>query len=432
MGGRRSHFRLYAISDALQRGAVNQIKSNSVRNLFREIGGKLHEMWLPSRDTVTGVAAFHFNQRMGRCATLEFPEWGKDMFLRAIQLPSVSLRDSTTATLSERHNLKSSQSKSGDSGVKRARHACGACDVLVVVATFLFVTLSSVCARGGSYTLQGPLLTPNEAIEGGSLTVHDSKIVQVGKGGAAEAGPIIEVHGVIMPGMIDLHDHITWNVLPRWKPGRLFGNRYQWEESAVYSHALKDPEGSLINGGLGCDADLFGEVKALAGGATSVVGSYAREGGIIPERTLASKGSREASTFILNLASRATEQLPTRFFLSKLHPNEWIYRHQLADGSLTCLLIHVAEGSPTDASAHREFKILKAQGLLRRGVAVIDGVAFRQEDFKDMAANGASLVWSPRSNYELYGATTRIQEAKASGVTIALAPDWSPTGSAGM
>lgn len=63
---------------------------------------------------------------------------------------------------------------------------------------------------------------------------------------------------------------------------------------------------------------------------------------------------------------------------------------------------------------------------------MIHGVAFRQEDFKDMAANGVSLVWSPRSNYELYGATTRIQEAKGSGVTIALAPDWSPTGSAGM
>jgi imidazolonepropionase-like amidohydrolase len=137
--------------------------------------------------------------------------------------------------------------------------------VLVVVATFLFVTLSSVCAQRGSYTLQGTLLTPNETIEGGSLTVHDSKIVQVGKGGAAEAGPTIEVHGVIMPGMNDLHDHLTWNVLPRWKPGRLFGNRYEWEESAEYSHALKDPEGSLINGGLGCDADLFGEVKALAG-----------------------------------------------------------------------------------------------------------------------------------------------------------------------
>ena len=82
----------------------------------------------------------------------------------------------------------------------RARQAGGACDVLVVVAIFLFVTLSSVSAREGSYTLQGTLLTANKTIEGGSLTVQDSKIVQVGKGGA-EAGPGIDVHGVIMPGM---------------------------------------------------------------------------------------------------------------------------------------------------------------------------------------------------------------------------------------
>jgi hypothetical protein len=75
VGGRRSHLSLYAISHALQRGVVNQIKSNSVRNLFREIGSELHKMWLPSRDTVVGVAAFHFTQRMGGCATLEFLEW---------------------------------------------------------------------------------------------------------------------------------------------------------------------------------------------------------------------------------------------------------------------------------------------------------------------------------------------------------------------
>jgi imidazolonepropionase-like amidohydrolase len=104
--------------------------------------------------------------------------------------------------------------------------------VLVVVATFLFVRLSPVSARGGSYTLRGTLLTPNESIEGGSLTVQDGKILQVGKGGASGAGPTIDVQGVIMPGMIDLHYHVTWNVFPRWKPGRLFENRYEWEESA--------------------------------------------------------------------------------------------------------------------------------------------------------------------------------------------------------
>jgi 5-methylthioadenosine/S-adenosylhomocysteine deaminase len=41
-------------------------------------------------------------------------------------------------------------------------------------------------------------------------------------------------------------------------------------------------------------------------------------------------------------------------------------------------------------------------------------------------------VWSPHSNFELYGSTAEVAEAKQAGVTIAIAPDWSPTGSDGM
>ena len=42
------------------------------------------------------------------------------------------------------------------------------------------------------------------------------------------------------------------------------------------------------------------------------------------------------------------------------------------------------------------------------------------------------LIWSPRSNIELYGATTDVRTAKQAGVKIALAPDWSPSGSDGL
>lgn len=218
-----------------------------------------------------------------------------------------------------------------------------------------------------------------------------------------------------MPGMIDLHDQVTWNVFPRWKPDRLFENRYEWEESAEYSHALKDPEASLISGGLGCDADLFGEVKALVGGATSVVGSDAGRWDH-PGENACIEGLTRSLDFYPELGKEGYRAVGYEIFPFEVTPERMdLYRHQLADGSLACLLIHLAEGSPTDASAHRELEILKAQGLLRKGVAVIHGVAFRQEDFKDMAANGVALVWSPRSNYELYGATTRIQAAKAPG-----------------
>src|ERR1700730_12015768 len=46
-----------------------------------------------------------------------------------------------------------------------------------------------------------------------------------------------------------------------------------------------------------------------------------------------------------------------------------------------------------------------------------------------MSSSGAALIWSPRSNFELYGFTTDVRTARKTNVTIALAPDWSPTGS---
>jgi hypothetical protein len=49
-----------------------------------------------------------------------------------------------------------------------------------------------------------------------------------------------------------------------------------------------------------------------------------------------------------------------------------------------------------------------------------------------MAHNGVGLIWSPRSNISLYGVTANVAEAKAAGVTMAIAPDWSPSGSNGM
>jgi cytosine/adenosine deaminase-related metal-dependent hydrolase len=54
------------------------------------------------------------------------------------------------------------------------------------------------------------------------------------------------------------------------------------------------------------------------------------------------------------------------------------------------------------------------------------------DNFAEMASHGVSLIWSPRSNLELYGSTADVAAAKAARVKIALAPDWSPTGSDGL
>jgi cytosine/adenosine deaminase-related metal-dependent hydrolase len=63
---------------------------------------------------------------------------------------------------------------------------------------------------------------------------------------------------------------------------------------------------------------------------------------------------------------------------------------------------------------------------------VVHGTALRDADFVAMQKAGVGLVWSPRSNDELYGATTNVGAASLARVPIAIAPDWSPSGSAGM
>lgn len=46
-----------------------------------------------------------------------------------------------------------------------------------------------------------------------------------------------------------------------------------------------------------------------------------------------------------------------------------------------------------------------------------------------MAARGAQLVWSPLSNFLLYGSTADVATAKAAGLGISLGADWAPSGS---
>jgi 5-methylthioadenosine/S-adenosylhomocysteine deaminase len=101
-----------------------------------------------------------------------------------------------------------------------------------------------------------------------------------------------------------------------------------------------------------------------------------------------------------------------------------------AGAKVRAALLHVAEG--TDASARRELRMLQRQDLLRKGVSIVHGIGLLPEQLQVLAEKGVGLVWSLRSNLELYGRTADVVAAKNAKITMAIAPDWSPTGSAGM
>jgi cytosine/adenosine deaminase-related metal-dependent hydrolase len=107
-------------------------------------------------------------------------------------------------------------------------------------------------------------------------------------------------------------------------------------------------------------------------------------------------------------------------------------RRQIGDGELDLLCIHIAEGLPTDTESGQELDMLDAHGLLGPHTALIHAVGLSTSQLARVHRAGSSIVWSPRSNFELYGQTANVDSAFREGTTISLAPDWSPTGSDNM
>ncbi len=285
----------------------------------------------------------------------------------------------------------------------------------------LFFILVGGCLAAGAqdYALRGTLITPEGIVENGTVLVHDGKIAAAGAHVSVPANvTVVDTHAIIAPGLIDLHNHLTWNVFPRWRPIEEFGSRYDWQQKPVYQTLLGSPHAAMLRDGMECAMERYAEVKALSEGESSVVGSESAPCSAGLARNLDTEEAYRVAYNVFPLEMPESD-------LGRL-------RARLASRDLHALLIHLAEGGPHDASSAREFTMLRARGLLVPGVALIHGVALKPENFKEMAANGVAFIWSPRSNLELYGDTANIAAAKAAGVRIALAPDWSPTGSDGL
>ena len=280
--------------------------------------------------------------------------------------------------------------------------------------------------------LRGTIITPDQVIADGLVTISGSRIVAVTSFAAAKNGlKFVDTDSYILPGLVDVHNHIEWNFLPRWRPKVKFVSRAVWQDpdSSDYQKLLKDPHAATVAEGLRCDADLYGEVKAIVGGATSTIGSgkgTCIEGLARNLDVAAGTGLKGPPGAAMAIPKVVYNTFPFDSQNGGINPE--VAARELDSGAK--YLIHVAEG--TDSASAYEFKQMWTYGLLRQGVSVIHGVAFGKLAFGLMAGHGVGLIWSPRSDFELYGATADVQAAKLAGVKIALAPDWSPTGSDGL
>ena len=221
----------------------------------------------------------------------------------------------------------------------------------------------------------------------------------------------------------------------------MFGDRYEWQKTPEYAAALSGPHAALDDGlgrwfmSYSCDMDRYGELKEIVNGATSTVGGTPAD----CVRGLA-RNLDHLGEFAPNQKA-GTELLRNVVF--PLRPSTPCAEQAIRDigrpvgdcqgpkaAQLRAVVAHVAEGA--NAAARAEFAAIEARGFLVRGFNIIHGVALQREDFHEMAQAGAGFIWSPRSNFELYGRTADIASVRGEQLTMAIAPDWSPSGSSGM
>jgi cytosine/adenosine deaminase-related metal-dependent hydrolase len=260
------------------------------------------------------------------------------------------------------------------------------------------------------FVLQGKVVTPDEIIDG-KVVVEGDTITCVGTCQNPDGAWLLRVTSAfILPGFIDAHNHVAYNVFGKWTPPKIYENRGQWQRAPAYQ-AFKAPYNNLKDKAI-CEMVKYGELKALISGITTIQGTA-------PSRTC-------YRTLIRNAENQNELGLPSnhiRTFILDISS----FRSAIDWNETKSFVVHLAEG--IDARSRDEFKTLKQKGLLAAGTAIIHGTAFGEAEFMEMAAAGAKLIWSPRSNLVLYDKTTDIRLAYRHGVPVSLGVDWNPTGS---
>lgn len=231
----------------------------------------------------------------------------------------------------------------------------------------------------------------------------------------------IDTKGTIYPGLIELHNHLPYNILVPWKVDRKYENRNQWLGNDHYRASVTTPMTVLARiPSLVPAITRYTEAKCLLAGTTTSqgIGLFSNQGMQHFYRGL-----------VRNVEQTYDAALPeARCQIADLQKNEVsTFLERLKRTS--CFLLHLSEGTDREARSHFLTLQMRSKWAITPALSGIHCNALTRGDFATMASHGASMVWSPVSNTLLYGSTADITAAMAAGLRIGIGPDWSYSGS---
>jgi cytosine/adenosine deaminase-related metal-dependent hydrolase len=243
-------------------------------------------------------------------------------------------------------------------------------------------------------------LGPEEA-EALDIEIGNGKIQSIGK--PAKGADVLDLEGhLILPGLINAHDHLEFNLYPRLGKGP-YPNAGAWardvyrpKTSPIAEH-LRVPKNARL---------LWGGLKNLLSGVTTVCHHNPRENSVFdrnfPVRVLKEFGWAHSLEFSRDVALRF-----------ELTPPDWPF------------ILHLGEG--TDDQAKREVFDLDEMGALDSRTVLTHAVGLNKRGLKLAKERGASLIWCPSSNLFLLGRTLAAGTLR-SCIPVALGSDSALTG----
>jgi imidazolonepropionase-like amidohydrolase len=281
-------------------------------------------------------------------------------------------------------------------------------------------TCTAEGAAGGSLLVRGDVLAGDTVYRGGSLRIAGDMITCVGCECEAADATITCADAVVSPGLINTHDHITFaNNWPIGEGVDRYEHRHDWREG-LNGHDALDTQGGASD-----ETVLAAELRFVMGGATSAASAGGQPGLL---RNLdsgdlqgLSLGQVDSDTFPLDDADGTQRASGCDYGPDPTSSG---------DIQNDAYLPHIAEGINLYAS--NELTCSDANGIVATNTAIVHALGVPLALAQTIADAGSSVIWSPRSNVVLYGATAPVTMYDALGVPLALGTDWLASGSMNM
>jgi len=237
--------------------------------------------------------------------------------------------------------------------------------------------------------------------------------------------PRVQTTGTIYPGLVELHNHPAYNEVPLWSVPKRYPNRDEWMKDPLYIRQVRNPATILTHHPQEIypkSVARFVESRALLGGVTTTQGlTFSSLGNTVDYY----RGLVRIVEFAYGPNwPTANDHIPNFTSFSSFQQ----YYAPLMNQPLTRAIMHLCEG--TDQGTRQLFTNLidpSGQPLIGSNLIAIHGTALREAEFSSLKLAGG-LIWSPTSNFLLYGETTDVKTAIASGVVVAIGCDWTPSG----